>query len=292
MITETPGRSVVELIKVTKVYPPDVVALQEASLSVLRGEMLFLTGMSGAGKTTMLKLMCNIEAPTSGVVEVAGRDLSRVRPAGIQKMRQKIGVAYQDFRLLPKQTTLENIAMAMEVTYQGRQAIKRRVEELLEILGIADKRDKLAGKLSRGEQQRVALARAAANKPPLLLADEPTGNLDAAASARVVTLFNTLNAEGTTIVVATHDESIYRDTNHRVLRLVHGTLIEPAAEKLVDEPYPSFDNESITLAAEELEDDDVDENFSDALDDFDDDFTLTPDEDDSDTVQENEEETR
>ncbi|MEW6501665.1 MAG: cell division ATP-binding protein FtsE [Thermodesulfobacteriota bacterium] len=251
--TDAPGRSVVELIKVTKVYPPDVVALQEVSLSVLRGEMLFLTGMSGAGKTTMLKLMCNIESPTSGVVEVAGRNLARVRPSGIQKMRQKIGVAYQDFRLLPKQTALQNIAMAMEVAYQGRQAIKRRAEELLEMLGIADKRDKLVGKLSRGEQQRVALARAAANKPPLLLADEPTGNLDAAAAGRVVNLFNALNAEGSTIVVATHDASIYRDTNHRVLRLVHGTLIEPAAEQLVDESYPPFDYESIAVPAQEEE---------------------------------------
>ncbi|MEW6595836.1 MAG: cell division ATP-binding protein FtsE [Thermodesulfobacteriota bacterium] len=273
MITETPGRSVVELIKVTKVYPPDVVALQDVSLSVLRGEMLFLTGMSGAGKTTMLKLMCHIESPTSGVVEVAGRDLSRVRPSGIQKMRQKIGVAYQDFRLLPKQTALENIAMAMEVAYHGRPAIRRRVEELLEILGIAEKRDKLVGKLSRGEQQRVALARAAANRPPLLLADEPTGNLDAAASARVVTLFNILNAEGSTIVVATHDESIYRDTSHRVLRLVHGTLIEPAAERLVDEAFPPLGEPPLALAAEDLPDDEAPLPDFDA--DPDDDFDLT-----------------
>ena len=256
MITETPGRSVVEFIKVTKVYPPDVVALQEVSLSIMRGEMLFLTGRSGAGKTTMLKLMCNIEAPTNGVVEVVGRNLSRVRPAGIQKMRQKIGVAYQDFRLLPKRTTLENIAMAMEVTYQSRQTIRHRVEELLEILGIADKRDRLAGKLSRGEQQRVALARAAANRPPLLLADEPTGNLDAKATEQVATLFNTLNAEGSTIVVATHDESLYRGTNHRVLRLVHGTLIEPAAEKLVDETAPALAYEVMPVTLPEPEETD------------------------------------
>jgi cell division transport system ATP-binding protein len=288
----------VELIKVTKVYPPDVVALQEVSLSVVRGEMLFLTGMSGAGKTTMLKLMCNIEAPTSGVVEVAGRDLSRVRPAGIQKMRQKIGVAYQDFRLLPKQTSLENIAMAMEVTYQSRQKIRQRTEELLEILGIADKRDKLVGKLSRGEQQRVALARAAANKPPLLLADEPTGNLDDTAAERVVALFNTLNAEGSTIVVATHDESIYRDTDHRVLRLVHGTLIESAAKKLADEAYPSLDYAAITRLAEKLETGDAGSATETELilaDDPGDDFTLTADDENNagtDGAREDEEERR
>ena len=229
--TDSPGRPIVECIKVTKVYPPDVVALQEISLTVFRGEMLFLTGMSGAGKTTLLKLLCNIETPTNGVVEVAGRDLARVRPAGIQRLRQKIGVAYQDFRLLPKQTALQNIALAMEVGYQSRQVIRNRAEELLELLGIADKRDKLVGKLSRGEQQRVALARAAANNPPLLLADEPTGNLDAKVTELVVNLFQLLNQNGSTIVIATHDESIYRGTDHRVLRLVHGTLIEPEAEQ-------------------------------------------------------------
>lgn len=214
----------IELVKVSKVYPPDVLALQDVSLQVFKGEMLFLTGMSGAGKTTLLKLICCLETPTKGLIEVAGRDLSRVKPAGIQRMRQKIGVAYQDFKLLNKQTVFQNIAMAMEVTYQPKREIKERVQELLEMLNLADKSKKLAGELSRGEQQRVALARAAANAPPLLLADEPTGNLDPKATDLVVKLFQKLNENGSTIVIATHDESIYEESDYRVMDLHYGQI--------------------------------------------------------------------
>jgi len=217
-------KPMVELVKVTKVYPPDVVALQDVSATVDKGEMVFLTGMSGAGKTTMLKLICRLEAPTSGVVEVSGRDLSHVSSGGLQQMRQKIGVAYQDFKLLPKLTAMENIAMAMEVAYQKPSVIRERVMELLEVLGLAGKYNKPAGKLSRGEQQRVSIARAAANAPPLLLADEPTGNLDPASSQLVMELFKKLNGEGTTIIIATHDQCIYRDPDYRHLDLQNGLL--------------------------------------------------------------------
>lgn len=220
--TEKP---LVELVNVTKIYPPDVVAAEDVSLRIYKGEILFLTGMSGAGKTTLIKLICCLETPTRGLIEVAGRDLSRISSAGVQRMRQKIGVAYQDFRLLDKQTVLQNIAMAMEVTYASPKLIRLRVEELLELLNLSDKRDKLAGELSRGEQQRVALARAAANGPSLLLADEPTGNLDPVATELVINLFRYLNERnGTTIVVATHDESIYADTEYRVMSLSKGQL--------------------------------------------------------------------
>ncbi len=218
------GKPMVEMVKITKVYPPDVVALQDVSATVDRGEMVFLTGMSGAGKTTMLKLICRLEAPTKGVVEVAGRDLSRVSSGGLQQMRQKIGVAYQDFKLLPKLTAMENIAMAMEVAYQKPKAIRERVLELLDMLGLAGKHNKFAGKLSRGEQQRVSLARAAANSPPLLLADEPTGNLDPESTQLVMDLFKKLNGDGTTIVIATHDECLYRDPSYRHLDLKNGLL--------------------------------------------------------------------
>ncbi|MFA6282776.1 MAG: ATP-binding cassette domain-containing protein [Desulfurivibrionaceae bacterium] len=218
-------KPLIELIDVTKIYPPDVVAVEDVSLRIYKGEILFLTGMSGAGKTTLIKLICRLEMPTSGVIEAAGRDLSRISPAGIQRMRQKIGVAYQEFRLLEKQTVLQNIAMAMEVTYAGTKAIHARVDELLAMLNLSDKRNKLAGELSRGEQQRVALARAAANGPSLLLADEPTGNLDPVATELVVNLLRHLNKKnGSTIVVATHDASIYADTPHRVIQLSSGQL--------------------------------------------------------------------
>lgn len=218
-------KPLIELMNVTKIYPPDVVALDDVSLRIYKGEILFLTGMSGAGKTTLIKLICRLETPTSGRIEVAGRDLSRISTAGIQRMRQKIGVAYQEFRLLDKKTVLENIAMAMEVTYAGTKTIRARVDELLALLNLSDKRDKLAGELSRGEQQRVTLARAAANGPSLLLADEPTGNLDPAATELVLKLFRHLNEKnGSTIVVATHDESIYSETGHRVMSLCNGIL--------------------------------------------------------------------
>jgi cell division transport system ATP-binding protein len=215
----------VELINITKIYPPDVVAVKDVSLQIYKGEILFLTGISGAGKTTLIKLICRLEMPTHGRIEVAGRDLALLSPAGVQRMRQKIGIAYQDFKLLDRQTVLQNIAMAMEVTYAGTKAIRKRVEELLALLGLSDKRDKLAGELSRGEQQRVALARAAANGPSLLLADEPTGNLDPASTELVINLFRHLNEKnGSTIVVATHDAAIYAETEHRVIELCQGQL--------------------------------------------------------------------
>jgi len=224
----------VELLKVTKIYPPDVIAAEDVSLRVNEGEIVFLTGMSGAGKTTLLKMICCIEAPSRGVIEVAGRDITKLSRAGIQRMRQKIGVAYQDFRLLEKQTVKQNIAMAMEVTYAGTRKINARVDELLAMLNLSDKRDKPAGELSRGEQQRVTLARAAANAPALILADEPTGNLDPATTTLVVNFFRHLNEEnGSTIIVATHDESIYANTDYRVLTMFAGRLYDYSE----DEPW-------------------------------------------------------
>ncbi len=225
------GQAMVELVKVSKVYPPDIMALQDVSLSVQRGEMIFLTGMSGAGKTTLLKLICSLETSDKGHVEVAGHDLNRIKPVVLQRLRQKIGVAYQDFRLLPQQSVYQNVAMAMEVAYLPPSFIRKRVESLLDQLGIADKVDKLAGKISRGEQQRVAIARAAANSPNLLLADEPTGNLDATITKRVVALLESLNQAGTTLIIATHDQSIYRHTNHRVIHMEQGRLTEPAVAR-------------------------------------------------------------
>lgn len=212
-------------VRISKVYIPDIVALKDVSLAVDQGEMVFLTGMSGAGKTTLLKLISAIEKPTKGLIEVAGQDLSKITPTALQQLRQKIGVAYQDFRILPKLTVFENIAMPMEVTYQSTLSIRNRVDELLEILGMPEKKTIPVSKLSRGEQQRVAIARAAANSPPLLLADEPTGNLDADSTERVMDLFLQLHAAGSTIIIATHDESILRSGSHRILDLRQGELI-------------------------------------------------------------------
>jgi cell division transport system ATP-binding protein len=188
--------------------------------------MLFLTGMSGAGKTTLLKLICGMEYPDKGLIEVAGKDMNRIKAKEIPSFRQQIGMAYQDFKLLADRTVAQNIAMAMEVAYHNMRTIKNRVIELLQKLRLEHKHDALAGKLSRGEQQRVAIARAVANSPTLILADEPTGNLDSKTTKLVMELFEDCNNSGTTVIIATHDEDIYRDANHRMLVLHSGRLVQ------------------------------------------------------------------
>ncbi len=214
----------IELTKVSKIYPPDIVALDEVSLTVERGEILLLSGMSGAGKTTLLRLICGLEKASRGMVEVLGQDMAQLNGRNRQLLRQKIGVAYQDFRLLPQLSVFENVAMAMEVTYKPPALIRRRVDDLLNMLLLSDKRDQQVGKLSRGEQQRVAIARAAANAPPIILADEPTGNLDATLSRQVMQLFEQLNDAGSTIIIATHDQTIIDGSPHRRLELRMGRL--------------------------------------------------------------------
>jgi len=225
MDTKPVNKPIVEIVRATKIYPPDVVALEDVSLSVPYGEMLFLTGMSGAGKTSLLKLICGIEHPDKGLVEVAGKDLNRIKSGEIPSLRQQIGMAYQDFKLLADRTVAQNIAMAMEVAYHNIRSIKKRVIELLQKLRLEHKHDALAGRLSRGEQQRVAIARAVANSPALILADEPTGNLDSKTTKLVMELFEECNNLGATLIIATHDEDIYREANHRVLELHSGRFL-------------------------------------------------------------------
>lgn len=228
MDTKPANKSIVEIVRATKIYTPDVVALEDISLSIVYGELVFLTGMSGAGKTTLLKLICGIEHPDKGMVEVAGKDLNRIKGGEIPRLRQQIGMAYQDFKLLPDRTVAQNISMAMEVSYQNIRTIKKRVIELLRKLRLEHKHDALAGNLSRGEQQRVTIARAVANSPTLILADEPTGNLDSKTTKLVMELFEQCNISGTTVIIATHDEGIYRRSANRVLELHSGRLISPA----------------------------------------------------------------
>jgi cell division transport system ATP-binding protein len=214
--------TMIELIKVSKEYPPDVVALKDLSFSITTGEMFFVIGMSGAGKTTLLKLLCSMEIPSSGLIEISGKPINQLKGCNLAKLRQKIGVAYQDFKLLNDRTTAENVAISMEVSYKKPQIIKKRVRDLLDQLGLADKHDTITGELSRGEQQRVTLARAIANSPTMILVDEPTGNLDAVTTEMVMNLLNKCNKAGATIIIATHDDSIYRHTSHRVMELRKG----------------------------------------------------------------------
>lgn len=225
MDLKTADKPIIEIVRASKIYPPDVVAVENISLSIPYGEMLFLTGMSGAGKTTLLKLICGMEHADKGLIEVIGQDLDRIRSREIPKLRQQIGMAYQDFKLLSDRTVAQNIAMAMEVTYQNLRTIKKRVIELLQKLRLEHKHDAPAEKLSRGEQQRVAVARAVANSPALILADEPTGNLDSKSTKLVMDLFEECNRSGATVIIATHDENIFNNSTCRVLELHSGRLV-------------------------------------------------------------------
>lgn len=225
-MTETAERQpvMVEMIKVGKSYPPNIVALDEISLTIAAGEMLFLTGRSGAGKTTLLRLLCCIEQPDKGLVEVNGMNLGKLTRNNLQQVRRTIGIAYQDFKLLPELTVAKNIAMAMEVCYQKKSFIRKQTKMLLERLGLQKKLDTKAADLSRGEQQRVAIARALTNNPALILADEPTGNLDAETTQSVMELFHEHRRRGATILIATHDATIYADSGHRVVELRDGHI--------------------------------------------------------------------
>ncbi len=228
-----PQTIIIEFGKVSKIYPPDVIALRDVSFSIQAGETLFLTGASGAGKSTLLKLICALERPSRGVVEVAGQDLARISPSRLQTLRQQLGVAYQDFKMLPRQTVFRNIAMAMEVAYAPQKAIRERIDHLLDLLKLTSKREVILDKLSRGEQQRVALARAAANSPPILLADEPTGNLDPGTTRLVMALFEQLRRAGTTLIIATHDPALFSGSPHQIIELTQGRMVSrrPAASE-------------------------------------------------------------
>lgn len=222
--TTSAGNTMIEMIKVSRTYDPNITALSDISLSIETGEMFFLIGRSGAGKTTLLKLICNMESPSNGLIEVAGYNINTLKGKDLAHLRQRIGVAYQDFKLLSNRTVAENIAIAMEVSYKKPRAIRHRVLDLLDQLQLTDKHDTITGELSRGEQQRVALARAVANSPRLILVDEPTGNLDASTTQRVMELLTRSNKAGATIVIATHDDSIYQQSNHRIMELRGGNI--------------------------------------------------------------------
>lgn len=216
--------AMIEIIKVSKHYPPNVTALTDISVTIASGEMFFVIGRSGAGKTTFLKLLCNMEKPSTGLIEIAGMNIHQVTGNKLAKLRQRVGMAYQDFRLLTNRTVAENIAISMEVSYKKPQIIHDRVKSLLAQLQLGDKHDILTGDLSRGEQQRVALARAVANSPTLILVDEPTGNLDAVSTAQVMELLTRCNLSGATVVIVTHDETLYRHTRHRIMKLDDGKI--------------------------------------------------------------------
>ena len=215
---------------VTKVYRrTSQPALHAISLEVARGEFVFVVGQSGSGKSTLLRLILCEEQASSGNVLVAGRELSRLPRRKVPALRREIGTVFQDFRLLPNKNVFQNVAFTLQVLGKSRHAIKAVVPETLEMVGLAGKEKRLPHQLSGGEQQRVAIARAFVNKPTILLADEPTGNLDPTTSLDIVRLLDRINRTGTTIVMATHDEGIVDQLLKRVLELDEGELVRDQA---------------------------------------------------------------
>ena len=210
---------------VTMVYQPGArPALDDVSLEVKRGEFVFLVGKSGSGKSTFLQLTMREIRATSGKVWVLGHDVGKLSRWSVPKLRRQVGTVFQDFRLLPSKTVYENVALAMEVIGKPRHAIETQVPDVLELVGLAGKEKRLPHELSGGEEQRVAIARAMVNRPELLLADEPTGNLDPDTSLGIMRFLDRINRNGTTVVMATHDAAIVNQMRMRVIELHDGTV--------------------------------------------------------------------
>jgi cell division transport system ATP-binding protein len=200
-------------------------ALENITLDVEKGEFVFLVGPSGSGKSTFLRLVLKEERPTEGRIHVAGRDLARLTNWKVPHLRRRIGCVFQDFRLLPNKTVFENVAFALEVIGRPRSTVESQVPQILELVGLTDKSRNLPGELSGGEQQRVAIARAFVNRPLILLADEPTGNLDPTNSESIMALLERINRTGTTVVMATHDKGLVDRMRRRVVELDRGEMI-------------------------------------------------------------------
>jgi cell division transport system ATP-binding protein len=216
----------ISLQKVTKKYKGTPrPALDQVSLEIDKGEFVFLVGSSGSGKSSLMRLMLREDVPNSGSVHVLGENLVGLPSRRVPFFRRKLGVVFQDFRLLPNKTVSENVAFSLQVIGKSEGFIQQAVPDVLGMVGLAEKADRLPNELSGGEQQRVALARAIVNKPAILLADEPTGNLDPTTSEGIMSLLNSINLAGTTVVMATHDFSIVNRMKKRVVELSHGQVV-------------------------------------------------------------------
>jgi cell division transport system ATP-binding protein len=209
---------------VTKVYDPNVIALNDVSFVIDKGEFVFVVGASGSGKSTMIRLLLKELEPSSGRILVGGRDLTRLKQSKVPLLRRNVGCVFQDFKLLPNRTAGENVAYALKVQGESTASIRRKVPEALSLVGLSDKNGSLPDELSGGEQQRVSIARAVVNHPPLLICDEPTGNLDPDTSVGIMQLLYRINRAGTTILMVTHDREMVDKMRRRVIALEDGRL--------------------------------------------------------------------
>lgn len=218
-----------KMTDVSKVYPGGSVALQNVDIHIEPGEFVFVVGPSGAGKSTFIKMLFREVLPTTGSIFVNGVDILSLTPNEIPYMRRQLGIIFQDYRLLPDRTVYENVAFAMEVIETPRRKIKRRVLNVLDLVGLRHRADAYPNELSGGEQQRIAIARAIVNDPIMVIADEPTGNLDPETSWDIMEIFKEINAEGTTIVMATHDKEIVDAMGKRVIAIEGGHIVRDEA---------------------------------------------------------------
>jgi len=217
---------VIRFEKVSKLYPgQEKAALDSVNLEVVKGEFVFLVGLSGSGKSTFLRLVLREERPSTGTIHVAGKNLNTLANHKVPELRRQVGTVFQDFRLLPNKTIFENVAFTLHVLGYSKKEIAREVPEVLELVGLEDKGDRRPSEISGGEQQRVAIARAYVSRPAILIADEPTGNLDPATSVGIMKLLDRINREGTTVVMATHDSGIVDQMRKRVIELDMGHVI-------------------------------------------------------------------
>jgi cell division transport system ATP-binding protein len=219
------ARAMIVFDGVGKVYEPNVAALSDVSFVIEKGEFVFLVGPSGSGKSTVIKLLLKEVEPTRGRVIVSGRDLGRLRRSKVPMLRRNVGCVFQDFKLLPSRTAAENVAYGLRVQGESRAAIRKKVPEVLALVGLSEKTSSLPDELSGGEQQRVSIARAVVNRPPLLICDEPTGNLDPDTSVGIMQLLYRINRAGTTILMATHDREMVDKMRRRVIALEDGRLM-------------------------------------------------------------------
>ena len=221
--TPTAGAMIV-FDSVRKIYEPNVAALTDVSFVIEKGDFVFVVGASGSGKSTVIRLVLKEIEPTSGKIVVGGRDLTRLKRSKVPYLRRNLGCVFQDFKLLPDRSAAENVAYALKVQGEGSSSIRRKVPEVLNLVGLAHKMSSLPDELSGGEQQRVSIARAVVNHPPLLICDEPTGNLDPDTSVGIMQLLYRINRAGTTVVMATHDREMVDKMRRRVIALDDGRL--------------------------------------------------------------------